>query len=343
MTVADIVDLIDWGRVANICPRDADDAIVPAVYSLLNRSQYRMLQRGDWMGSSQLVRFCISTGCITLPRQVERVDEAMLNGTPLTMRNPWYQFVPPVSARCGDGWWGGFGPFTLPGGSMEDRGLYATFKDINPGSKKIRIYPDSPNDAGEEVYIQANDDDNNPIIEDPEYNGFKLTLAMPYVESSYFVSTILGVIKPVTEKNLNLYEVDTTDNNSRRLIAIYEPSETTVELRRYKVPGFNCCSDAAAESTTTKTLLALVKIKHLPVSRPTDYLVIENPAAFEEMIRCLEKKDADQVDQAQRAELDAVRELNLEKRNRSPKQQITVALRTQGTAATFRKNIGGIW
>lgn len=340
VTVDDMIDLVDWGRILGICPRDSAGVIDPRVYLALNRTSYRLLNRGDWIGSTQLVRFCLTSGCITLPRQIERVDESMLDGSPLTMRNPWWQFVDNIGTRCGNGWWGGWGPFSswVPG-SFEDRGYYATFRDVNPGSKKIRIYPDSPNDVGEEVYIQANDDDNNPIIEDPDYNGFKLTLAMPYVESSYFVSTILGVIKPITEKRLSLYEVDTA--NTRRLLAVYDPDETTVELRRYRAPG--CCEHDEEETERTRTLLALVKIKHLPVRRPTDYLVIENPAAFEEMVRCLEKKDANDIQGAIVAEQDAVRELNLEKRNRSPKQQITVAVRTQGTAAPWKRGIGGIW
>lgn len=342
MTVNDLVNVIDFTRLMGICPRDADGVIDDRVYQICNRASYRMLNRGDFIGSMQLIRFCISSGCITLPRQVERIDEAMLNGVPLSIHNPWWQFVPPTSPRCGGGYWGGYGPFTWGGGHMEDRGYYATFRDINPGSKKIRIYPNSPNDVGEEVYVQGMDDNNQFLLEDPAYNGIKLTLAMPYVESSVYVSSILGVIKPVTEGNLDLYEVDTLDGNSRRLLATYEPSETTIQLRRYRVPGFSCCAESD-DSTTTKTLLALVKIKHLPVSRPTDYLVIENPAAFEEMIRCLEKKDADQNQQATEAELNAVRELNLEKRNRSPKSQLTVAVRTQGSAQPYRKGIGQIW
>lgn len=343
MVVSDLIDVIDWSRLCGICPRESDGVIKAEVYLKINRASYRMLNRGDFIGTMQLVRFCISSGCITLPRQVERVDQAMLCGVPLNVTNPWHQFIAPMASRYGGGYFGGFGPFTWTSGSFEDRGYYATFRDVIPGSKKLRIYPESPNDVGKEVYIQGLDDNGQYIIEDPDYNGFKLTLAMPYVESSYFVSSVMGVIKPVTDNLLNLYEVDTENSNSRRLIAQYDPAETTVELRRYRVPGFNCCTNTGEETDSTKTLLALVKIKHLPVSRETDYLVIENPAAFEEMIRSLEHKDANQPKEAAEAELNAVRELNLEKRNRSPGQQIAVRLRTQGTAQPWRKGVGAIW
>lgn len=342
---------MDWGRLVGICPEVTDSSgntvINSEVYKFLNRAQSRMLQRGDWVGSVQVIRMCINNGCVTLPRQVERVDEAMLNCVPLSIYNQWWQFVPPVAPYCGNGQWWGHGPFSWTWGHMEDRGYYATFRDINPGSKKIRIYPNSPNDVGEEVYVQGMDDNNQFLSEDPAYNGIKLTLAMPYVESSVFVSSILGVIKPATEGNLDLYEIDTANGNTRRLLATYEPAEKTVQLRRYRIPcsttgGCAVCADSESTSNP-QTLLALVKIKHLPVSRPTDYLVIENAAAFEEMIRCLDKKDADQPQSAAIAEQDAVRELALEKRNRSPKTQIPVRLRTQGTAQPWKKGVGSMW
>src|SRR5688572_30001084 len=139
MTVSDLVDTLDWGRLAGFCATDADGVIDDRVYKLVNRASYKMLQRGDWPGSVQLIRFCITNGCITLPRQVERVDVAMLDGAPITVRNQWYNFVEPIGPRCGNGWFSGYGPFNYSGGNFEDRGFYATFRDIIPGSKKIRL------------------------------------------------------------------------------------------------------------------------------------------------------------------------------------------------------------
>lgn len=333
MSVADAVDLIDFGRVAGICARKSDGSVDPRVYSLLNRSQFRLLQRGDFVGSIQLIRICIDSGCVSMPRQVERVDEAMLNGVPLSVRNPWYSFVDRAAATCGNGYWWGYGPFNWTGSSLLDAGYHSTFRDVVPGSKKLRIYPDSPNDVGKEVLIQAVDDNSQNIIESPLYNGFKMVVALPYVESAYYVSSVLGVIKPETQKNLNLYEADTSGN--LRALAIYEPTETTPEYHRYRVPGFSTAAGCCNQS-----FLALVKLKHVPVARETDYLIIENPAAFESMIRSLEKRDADKPGDALSAEVDAVRELNLQKRNASPSEQIPIVLRTQGSSPPWRHGVG---
>lgn len=347
LTLGDLATSLDWGRLANLCPRLGDGSIDPRVTMLANRSEERMMARGDWIGTMQLVRFCIYESCITFPRQVERVEEAMLNGNPLEVKNQWASFVDPIGSRYGNGWFGGWGPFTFNyaggglggcsnNGRLIDRGEHATFRDIIPGTKKIRIYPDSPNDVGKEVLIQGYDDSNQFIIESPDYNGFKLTLALPYVESSYFVSSIVGVTKPITDRNLNLYEVATSTANSLRLLAIYEPGETTVSLRRYQIPGFPCTS------TCAQNFLALVKLQHVPVLRETDYLVIQSPAAFEEMIRALEKKDAGQYDEAARSEADCVRELNLGKRNHSPSDQMPIVIRTQGNSQPRRYGVGYI-
>ena len=335
MTFGELVDQIDFGRIANLCPRKSDGTIDPRVTMLVNRAQSRMLARGDWIGSVQLIRLCITDGCITLPRQVERVDQAMMHGVALTVRNPWFQFVDPVGGHNHDGanYWGGWGPFTCQGANLLDKGYHATFRDVIPGQKKIRIYPDSPNDVGKEVLIQATDDNNQIIIESPAYNGFKMVLALPYVESNYFVSSIMAVIKQKTERNLNLYEVDTAHANSLRMLAIYEPGETTIELRRYQAPS-------SCGSCANQTFLALVKLKHIPVSLESDLLVIENLGAFEEMIRSLESKDKNQPQEANEAEANAVRELNLEKRNRSPVDQIAIQVRTMGSALPSKHGVG---
>jgi|SRR5688572_7809941 len=334
MTVADIIEELDWGRIMNICPRLPDGTVDPRVYKILNRSESRALVRGDWIGSVQPVKFCITDGCITLPRQVERVDAAKLDGMILDVRNQWFSYLPRVTDSCGGGYWYGYGPFNYAGANLIDQGCYATFRDVIPGSKKLRIYADSPNDVGKEVLIQAVDGNNQVIIESDAYNGFKMTIALPYVESTYFVTNIMGVIKPKTERNLNLYEVATANNNSLRQLAIYEPGETTVELRRYKIPGMQCTSECP------HSFMAIVKLRHVTLERETDYLVIENVGAFEEFIRMLEKKDSGNIEAAITAESDGVRELNLEKRNRSPGDQISIAVRSQGRAQPWRHGVG---
>lgn len=335
MTVADIISLIDWGRILAICPRLPDGSVDPRVYLALNRSQARMLSRGDWVGSTQIIKLCLDQGCITLPRQVERIDAASINGMNLDVRNPWYSFMPRINDYCSGGSYWGYGPFGITGGNLLDKGFHTTFRDLIPGSKKIRIYCDSPNDVGKEVLIQAIDPSNQQIIESPNYAGFKMVLALPYVESSYYLgASPLGIIKPVTERNINLYEVDTANSNSLRLLGIYEPSETTIELRRYQIPGY-CCT-----TTCQQVFLALVKLKHISVSRESDYLVIENPSAFEEFIRMLEAKDAGNIEKAITAEADGVRELNLQKRNSSPGDQISISVRTQGKASPWKHGVG---
>lgn len=336
MTVSDIVDLIDWGRILNVCPRKSDGSIDPRVYLALNRSQYRMMSRGDFMGSIQVMKLCITSGCITTPRQIERIDAAKLSGQVLSVRNPWYDYIPPISNTCGNGVWFGHSGFNWTGADLLDAGYHTTFRDVNPPGKKLRIYPDSPLDVGKEVYIQAFDDNSQAIIESAAYAGFKMTVALPFVESAYFVSSIISVIKPQTERNLNLYQADSTANLV--LLAIYEPTETTIELRRYQVPG---CWTANTECP--QSFMAVVKLKHIPVARETDLLVIENPAAFEDMIKSLEYKDANQQDAAMKSELNAVRELSLEKRNRSPSDEIPIVIRTCGNASPWKHGVGQLW
>ena len=51
LTVNDLVDVIDFSRLMGICPRDADGVIDERVYKTINRASYRMLSRGDWIGS----------------------------------------------------------------------------------------------------------------------------------------------------------------------------------------------------------------------------------------------------------------------------------------------------
>lgn len=314
--------------VIGMCPTSSE------FKDIVNEAMERLANRGNWKGSYQRVRFCLDNGCITLPRQIESLIEISQCSDPVPVRNQWYEFVSDVS---------GFIPNSDCNcqRNLIDRGYYPTFADLKPPNKEIRLYYTNSSDIGKRVLLLGNDQNEIWIrsLEDGVYiDGTWYTLASPFTQTTFAYTALTGIQKEETAGDVLVYEVDTV-TSVERLLARMQPTETVAYYHRYYFNGL----DSACTTSGTKTVLALAKLRFIPVSQDSDFLYIPNIPAIKDMVRSIyfdEKDTAESQAQAIRFERKAIAELNHQKQTASPKDQITIRSNVYGSAVLSKKNIG---
>ena len=266
--------------LAGVCPTD------PRLLQWVNSFQERASNLGRFWGTTQLAQFCVSDGCIVLPREVAVVESAKLNGVPMRMGNEWYQFVKPHlclddcscrnSCSCC-----GCGPMTL-----EDHLTTCSFSKTTASNKKLRIYPGNVADVGKKILFQGYDSNGiwvRTTIGGVRSDGEQVTLAVPFVDTAttWGPGAPTGVIKDATAYRVLVYELHTT-TAAERLIAEYQPSETRPMYRQTYIPGFTNGSCAAG-----KTLLAIVSLQHIPIEVDNDWLLFQNLSAYQDGVQAI--------------------------------------------------------
>lgn len=236
--------------------------------------------------------------CITFPRQIQTIEAFQICTTPGIVRNGWFEFL--GNGRGAPGSCGGGNLF--PMGDM-----YCTYSDIVPGAKKIRIYPlngvDATPGSGKTILLQGYDDNSDWILTDGgATEGERLTLIMPYVESTKFFSALVSVQKQRSAGYVRVFEKDTTlaDPLGLRDIALWAPDETAPQYLRSLIPGLSgsgsCCSNTTteedSETVCNKTkVTVMAKARFIPVLNDTDWLQIGSMAALQEMILSVARRE----------------------------------------------------
>jgi hypothetical protein len=273
-------------QTLNVCDDD------PRIPLWTNAFQERALNLGRWNGTTQLVRFCLTGGCLVLPREVAVIEAAKLDGVPMQIATPWYQFLRPhepsypgLSPNCA-GWSNGCGcgcgcfPMTL-----EQRGTQASFAKTSTNNQRIRFYPGNAVDNGKTIIVQGYDSNGNWVrttVGDARIDGEQVTLAMPFVDTTtiWKPGAPTGVIKEVTQYRVLGYAVDATTGDEVS-IADYQPGETEPMYQVYNIPKFGRVG-CGCGTGSTRTLLAIVSLQNTPVVVDNDWLLFTNLAAYKE-------------------------------------------------------------
>lgn len=252
---------------------------------ILNQVQERYINSGKWNGMYQKVRIAVTGNYITLPRHLlSALAYNFENGRcawNATIRNYWYDFQPHVQGRLYDSnLWAGWG-YAVQG--MVDLGDgFCTYDDSPYDTYYIKIVTTSPLDAGREVLIKGVDASSNPIWTDDgsnSYEGLKETLVNGSVTTSQqFSGQISFFEKPVTQGYLQVYAVDTVSADETQ-IGAYQPGETIICYRRYRLPC-NYQSQLTAVSIITK-------IRYVAAQSPSDEIWPANLGALRNGLQSL--------------------------------------------------------
>jgi hypothetical protein len=129
------------------------------------------------------------------------------------------------------------------------------------------------------------------------------------------------VIKDETQGQVYLYSYD-PDADLLFDLAVYEPTETNPCYERMSIPGRNKKDDGSSNDS----LMALVKLKPVPVKHDTDLITVPDVDALTLMVQSLLFDEADDPQLADTYEAKAIRELNLMLRDTYPEDQTDVAI-----------------
>lgn len=312
-------------NVSGFCPTS------PQFIQTLNEVIERYMNRGDWHGSVVPVRVCVRQGCVTWPRYVDEVRKIMAcRGAPVTVKSVWYEFLEWSGNHRRYGWdaWRG-----------DERHMTAQlrvpcYNDIYGPNCTVRFYAQTSADIGKVIWIYGTDNNNQPLRNNNQdgtwSDGIPVTLALPFGSTSnpYFVSRVERVVKPITQGNITMYAYDTVQNVLWDL-AVYEPSEQNPSYIRYKLdPRFY--SNQACQGTCQETIIALVKLKYVPVSAPNDPIFISNIGALKFGMMAFKREEANDFTGASGLWQQGITELNRELENASPDSQLPVTQQVIG-------------
>lgn len=301
-------------EILNVC------ATSDEVVTMVNRVERRLmrLKGGKWVGCTARMRICTtSTGCLTWPRAVETIEGFQVCNVPGTLRNGWYEFSAqgPGLLTATSSWYN----------NLIDRGTMATFDTPSNNTSKVATTAVVNEAAGARILVRGYNQSGEWIrSEDPAGSGNYIDGEWIAIEngvthySIYVFSAITGVIKPITNGPVRLWQYDVPTAAIVKPLAYYEPTEEVPLYRASLLPGLetrqgcppqtNCgCSSSSATQVTV-----MAKLRHIDVRDDDDFLVIGNEAAFALGAQAILKERRNLWDEAQKYWASAEQELQNE-------------------------------
>lgn len=308
-------------EVANLCP-DSD-----AFRGLLNEVVSRIMMRGDFVGTTAPVAFCLRDNCATWPRFVGKVRAAKIGCRAVSVSNEWgYGFLNGTAS-----WWQ---QWSNCGGSerkLVNIGHAGVYRDIQGENKKVRFYIDCLEDVGKEIILTDFIDSNGQPLKELVDGVWKyqktLTLANQFVSTAEDIRTFGRVHLPDTiECRVRVFNYDTVTDTLRDM-AIYEPGETDPWYARSQIIGG--CGGCNNNCDGLTSFVALVKLQHVPVVNDDDLISLSEEAigAIKNGFQAVKLEEAGNDDAAVKKWLLLVKELNLQLADESPPFTVPTQMR----------------
>lgn len=322
-----------------VCP-DSDTFL-----DYTNKATRMLMTRGNFWGTVERIKFCVYNSCLVYPRFVGTPLAVNVCNRPTEVWNHWYDFMP-LSSRdfCVGGFqWHGVNGVGCTGNMVTiNDGTSPVFNPIACGDGMyIRAYPSTQEDIGKTTRIFGTDENGQTIrtqnADGTWSDGVELTLALPYVSTSFKIREVSRIIKDETEGVLRYYQYD-ADNDVLLDLVFLEPTEISPMFRRERLPK-RCCGTSCEG---VKSVEALVKLQFIPVKYPNDLVLISNQDALSDMIQAVKYSNAGDKEMAKDFEAKAIREMNLELNDKIPQDHIPVDINPFGSALPARHSIGSI-
>lgn len=330
-------------RVAGVCPSS------PEFTDLVNEGTSMLLNRGSWWGTIKRMSFCTYNSCLVFPRQVGTLLALSTCGGSIPPKNQWFSFnaVLPddVNWYIRNGNWGAynFGLGNQCAFVGMDGGTSPVFNQIPcPQARYLRFYITRRSDIGKTITVFGQDG-NGLVIRSSRsdgtfQDGVLLTLDAPYVETPILIRRVDRIYKDLTDGPIYGYQWDGANNYN---LAWYEPSETSPDYRTTKVlGGCQCAQRNIPCNCAPIQMQALVKIQFVPALYDDDLVQIDNLDALASMVKAIKLGDSYNAVEREAAIAQAVKEMNLELRNRLPIDQTVARVHYQGTSQLWKQMIG---
>lgn len=323
--------------VARFCPTSAE------FLELVNSADKRLGRRGDWSQTVIPIYVCVFQGCVVWPRYVGQVRKMNICNRVVPMQNLWYSFMTGVNGVSMGGLGGPFGYgargwdsyASWRGGhcrGLKQLGTSPVLQDAMGDGRTVRAYARCPQDYGKTMTIFGTDNNGQPLQTnngDGTYSmGVQIVLQSPFGSTNTFVRHIDYVIRDATQQIVDCYYYNATTNLLEDM-AHYEPSETEpsyakTQLTDWPYTSFNSGVATPSCCSGLRGVLALVKLKHIDASAPTDLMLIDNIDAFQKEIQAIVAERAGDLVKAEAFQAAAVRELNRQLEDDSPDDNFSV-------------------
>ncbi len=265
----------------------------------LNDAVRQLINTGDWWATVQTMVGCVYDDRIVWPCAIDSVLSVGVNKEPVAIQNFWYQFVP-TATHCP----------TVP--VLEFDGTTPVFR-LSTESNGILLFKASNlADIGKTVTVYYNDENNSP-------NLAVLTLTDAGVHSPA-MSSLTAIVKDITVGNVSAYWF-LPGSGIVNLAGIYRPNTTSAEFLYSLLRG-----GVLPDSTHPQQIKAIVKRGYEPMVLDTDICLIDNEDALRDMVQAIKRREAGAMDDSGAFELNAIRRLNHQLRNRFPNQQTVISL-----------------
>jgi len=154
---ADVKDIV--ASASNTC------ATSQVTTDVTNEAQERLLNKGDWANSIARYRACVSSGCLTWPRHVQRIVSWNNAGRPAKLRSMQWEFQEQGPGLVdGNNCNGGSSSGPVGGncdGDMVDRDPSPVFEDLDTPSF-LKLFSSEP-ETSKTIILQGYDETNNWI------------------------------------------------------------------------------------------------------------------------------------------------------------------------------------
>ena len=296
--------------LARVCGATGMNPADERVMAYTNLAIEELMNTFDMPSVIDRLRFRVRYGRIVMPSDYDRLILCNVDGVPLQMQSPWYEFV-----GYGLNPLAGYNMPTLPG-NLNNTGWYngvldredcATFEEIPSadGPWYIRVggtVNEKVDGVRPKILIQGYDQNKQWIRTQNDAgewrDGFEVEIngdTPPfYFQTNRAMSYITAIVKPMTKGYVPVW-VYNYDNASPVLtyIAQYAPKDTMPFYRQYKIPGLAWFD--VSNRIQYNCVLAYCRRRYVPVTTDADWLLIPNLPALQSMIQAVyyrESKDA---------------------------------------------------
>ncbi len=259
----------------------------------------RLLYSGKWVDTMVRYAVCVNEACLTWPRDVETIEAAAICSCPINIRNGWYEFLDggPGIVTEDSGW---------IGRNLVDRENAVAFDDVTGTGKKLAVYADGSEAAGSQILLRYYNSTGNKVYtgggsgrEEGEYITIPAAGAYNYSTIEVLPYGLYGVIKPVTNRVIRLYEYNVALAVYKPL-AYYEPDETVPVYRRSIIPAMmtgGCGSNG--EGCDTSPVVIRGKLRYIAPVNDNSILQIPHATAIRLACQALKKEEDNLISEAE--------------------------------------------
>lgn len=289
-----------------------------------------LLRRGGWFDTEFLIKVCIYGCHITWPAFVGTVLWTDFCNGDIQPVNKWWSVI---GKRPCEGKYLGL-DYNYGAPMLVDDNTAPTLNDITGSTGKYLSYHVvKAQDIGKKITFYGKKYGGQPLQRwtgNQWVNGLELSAQKPFGNTNILVSKIETLTREATQGMSYLYEYD-PDTQKRRLLGVYEPNDTNPEFRRSRIQGY--CNIPGVEDDhgrMRKWVEALIKVRYVPCVNENDFLIIDNFDALAMCVQSIRHREAHEYEDAEATMLMAIRELNMELRDKVPSNQTAVRVNVTG-------------